>query len=97
MKEVGLKLIPMVQRNISFKQDAATAANKYSYNTHEKVTSLTLYWHRGRPTFTKPPPTMTVTKSRRMAVSTAAKEAAPELTHSFEIVLTCVGLDRSSV
>jgi hypothetical protein len=96
MKHVGLQLIPIVQRNISFKKDAATAANMYSYNTAEQVTSLTLCWNRGRPSFTKPRPIMAVAKSRRTAVSTS-KEVVTELTHSFEIVLTCVGMDKSAV
>ena len=58
--EVGLKLIHIVQRNLHYKTDEATHAGLYAstiqgQEQQQRVSSRSLYWNGGNPTFEKPP------------------------------------------
>ena len=100
MDDVAHALIPLVRRNISFKTDEATGSNRYAYNSdNAKVTTKTLYWNRGRPTFTKnTAKLMTPVEALKLAVQTAAqykkKNTDVSLDYSFDIIVTCSGIQH---
>ncbi len=51
MDEVGLLLIHKVRTTIRYKTEDSTHAGVYAYKGDKKVTSKTLYWNKGDPSF----------------------------------------------
>lgn len=52
MDAVGFKLIEIVRQDIRYKTDASTLSFKYSHSS-EKVSSKTIYWNSGKPSFVR--------------------------------------------
>lgn len=53
MDEVGLVLIHKVKQTIRYKTDEATRIGVYAHRGDKKITSKTLYWNGGDPSFQK--------------------------------------------
>lgn len=51
--EVGLMLIHKVHQTIRYKEDEATLAGKYAHKGDKKITTKTMYWNSGDPSFEK--------------------------------------------
>lgn len=53
MDEVGLILIHKVKQTIRYKTDEATLTGLYAHKGAKNVTSKTIYWNHGDPSFEK--------------------------------------------
>ena len=53
MDQAGLALIQLVQHDLHYKTDVATAMGHYSNTTTARISKKTMYWNNGRPSTTK--------------------------------------------